>query len=385
MHPNYKYNFTKNSGAVVAWKLVYELKKSQEKTDVSWQDISGTDLVAISTICDMMYLEGENRAIVNLGLDALKQTKRTGLRALALLAGVQVDQVDTYHIGFLLGPRINAAGRLDHAMEAVRLLSTSDPKKAQDLALKLNDLNKERQQITEEVLQLAEEEVKKYPEIPNIIIIKGEDWPEGIIGLIAGKLLEKYHRPAIVLSENSEGKITGSARSLSPFNIIEAIEKSAKGLESYGGHALAAGVRLQNPAYEDFKNQMQEIASNLKPEDLQKQFNIDTEATVHDVTMEFLETLEKFKPFGFGNPKPTFLFKNLKFVDGRTMGQENAHMRGMFASEDGEVIKAVGFYKGELIEKLTKGQSIDIVGYAEINEYDSNREVQINIQDTNID
>jgi single-stranded-DNA-specific exonuclease len=382
-HPTSKYKFDRISGGVVAWKLVSELEKTRLK-NIEWQNIYGADLIAISTVCDVMPLISENRSLVMLGLECMRSSSRKGLSYLASVSGVQLPDIDTYHLGFVIGPRINAAGRLDHAMEAVRLFLTDNDGKARTIADKLNNLNIERQRITEELLTRAILEVEKLTEIPNLIILKGSEWPEGIIGLIAGRLTEKYYRPSIVLSENAKGEITGSARSISDFNIVETIESLKEYLTSYGGHPQAAGLRLEAAKFDAFQIAAEAIAAKSDPSIFQRKLMIDVEVIPEDISMEVIEKIDQFKPFGFGNARPNFLLKDLTYVDGKVIGKDSTHFKGVFAGSTGQVIEAIGFNKAYSMKGLSKGQKIDIVGNLEINEFGNNKTIQLNITEISL-
>ncbi len=377
-HPKGKYPFGEISGGTVSWKLVTALKKKLGLN--SEEDLMrGIDLAAFSTVCDVMPLVGENRTIVKLGLDEIKKGKRLGLTHLMNDADVKKEDIDAYHFGFVLGPRINASGRLDHALDAVRLLVTESASQALDLARKLSGLNVRRQEITKDILEIAEQQVLAM-QSEKLLFAYGEGWPEGIVGLVAGRLTEKYHKPCLVASLNGEEAV-GSARSISAFNVIEAIDKSGDKLLRYGGHAQAAGFTVTKENIEDFRDSLQVLANEvLKDEDLVGEIEIDAEVEFPDLTFDLYEWLEKLKPFGYKNPTPDFLTRGAKIASVRAIGKDNKHLKLILFKEDIE-FDAIAFGMGVLVEKLEVGQLVDVVYGLDVNVWNGKKSLQLKVKD----
>lgn len=374
-HPEGNYPEREISGGMVAWKLVQALRKKTKN-----ESLKGIDLAALSSVCDVMPLTGENRVVVKYGLEEMRNTSRTGLLQMILESGIEKDKIDAYHLGFVLGPRINAAGRLAHAIDAVRLMVTPDQKQAYKLARHLAGLNLDRQNLTKEILAEAEHQVVETQLDQKLLFVCGEGWPEGIVGLVAGRLAEKYNKPALVASLNGESA-TGSARSVPAFNVIEAIEKNGEKLKRYGGHAQAAGFTVEKKYIEDFRDSLQLLAQKtLSSEDLQGELEIDLELDLADINFDIVDDIKKLEPFGYGNAKPVFLSSGLKVASARTIGSDNNHLK-MTLFKDGKEIDAIGFRMGERISEIEVGDVIDVVYNLDVNEWNGNSSLQLVLKD----
>ncbi len=385
-------------GAAVAWFFCREFLKflkqkniiSKHKKDLVDNQIK-TDLIGLATIgtvTDLMPLLGENRALVNHGLKYLKKTKIPGLISLYRQVGLDAKTIETYHLGFIIGPRLNATGRLEHALDSLRLLCSKDMVKTKSLSETLNSINKERQLLTEQTFSDAKKKVNKNK---KFIFIGDESYNPGVIGLVAGKLVEKFYRPAIVFSKR-EKYSKASARSVKGFNIIEAIRSCGNILEDAGGHPLAAGFTIQNRYLKKFEKLIDRLVERkLSRSILTPILEIDCEIKLKNISWELYGKLEKFSPFGFGNPRPIFIIRNLKITKLRTVGNENKHLKIAFDDPQTSrieknigVIDGIGFNLGYKAEKLTVGDLVDVAFCLEENIWNGSRNLQMKIRDIRI-
>lgn len=342
------------------------------------------DLATISTICDIVPLKGENRTIAKYGLIVLSKTKNLGLQKLYQVAGIKPEFIGTYTVGFQIGPRINAPGRIDHAAAAFRLLTTDDESEALKIANQLNKINQKRQEELERVLTAARKKVqKKKLHKKKVILVEGKDWPEGIIGLVAGKLMEEFSRPVLVLKQEKKG-LKGSARSIEQFHLIEALDQAKKYLSKHGGHARAAGFSLENKHLSNLYDKLLEIAeAKLKFEDLVPKISIDAEITPEQINMELYNLLQKFEPHGLGNPRPVFLMKGLVIDNKRPVGKDARHIKLTLSSNVYRLTSfdAIGFDMGYLDKELKINDTVDIVFTLDLNEYNGNKKLQLKLLD----
>lgn len=337
------------------------------------------DLVAIGTVADCQSLLGENRIIVKWGLLVLQKTRWVGLRKLLERAGIREAEMDTYKIGFVIAPRINAAGRIEHANLALELLMTDDEAYATELAEKLEDLNHHRQELTEQILSEAREQLVLMAD-KKILLAAGEGWPKGVVGLVAGKLTEEFARPVLIL-ERGELEATGSARSIGNFNIIEAIGQSQEILMRYGGHPMAAGFTLKSEHIGLFhRNLLQYAEGLLSEEDLAPVVEYDAEIAVGQINDRLLEDLRKLGPFGLGNPRPRFRINNVSPRYVSTVGNEGKHLR-MYLGDAGQSFGCIGFNLGFWAQKISDDRKIDILCEPQYNEWNGNKKIQLKIFD----
>lgn len=286
-------------------------------------------LVAIATICDMVPLLGPNRSFAKYGLEELRRTTRPGLKALFEEAAIKPENIETYEVGFIIGPRLNAAGRLEHAIDSLRLLCTKDSQKAYDLAQSLGQTNKARQEATAQAVSHALSVISET----NIIVVANATYHPGIIGLIAAKLVEKYHRPAIAISIG-EKQSKGSARSVPGFHITEHLRSAGDLLLGVGGHMMAAGFTVENSNLETLISKISDV--KIDPELLIKKQRVDLEIPLSVVDYELLNQLKEFEPYGLGNPQPIFLSKNILVSNIRKLGKLGQHLK--FQAGDFEAI-----------------------------------------------
>lgn len=391
-----KYPFRELSGAGVAFKFVQAMLKSQKvrKSESRRAAIDDPeafekwllDLAAIATITDIMPVLGENRTLVKYGLLVLNKTKRIGLRVLIESLGLNkkasgASLVDAKNVAFQIGPRLNAAGRIDHANQAYKLLKTDNPNEVDRLVEGINKTNEDRQLLSDRVTAEAKAEIGEIGE-KKFLFALGEDWPLGIVGLVAGKIADNFWRPTFVMTMQGD-EIKGSGRSIPGFDITAALRAVKKFLSHYGGHAGACGFTLKDKKdLENFKKAVNKFAEKkLKGVELLPTLDIDAEVRLEKINWELFELLEKFAPFGRGNERPKYLAQNLAVEGFETVGQNGNHLRLMLSQGNGERKKFIGFCFGDWCQKLKMGDKIDVVFEVDVNEWNGNRELQMKIID----
>jgi single-stranded-DNA-specific exonuclease len=371
-------------GAGVAWFLAKYLAH-QTGNEKTIQEVAGSlDLLAIGTIADLMPMTGINRSFAKYGLEQLTKTQRPGLIALKQEAGILDMPLSSYHVGFIIAPRINAMGRLEYGMDALRLLCTNNQTTAKQLATTLSDTNKTRQDITWESFTLAEQIYQQNQNLSqsNIIIIDHGDFHEGIIGLIAGKLTEKYYKPSIVISRGEEIS-KASARSVSGVNIIELIRMHQPLLINAGGHPGAAGFTLKTDMIDSFRQELIRTAtSQITPDQLTPVLNIDCLLDLDDLNYELFNALVPFEPFGLDNPKPTFAL-TAKIMDLKAVGKEQNHlkMRLMHPDKFCQPLDAIGFNLGHFQDQFLPGQNIELAANLDTNTWNGHTSLQLIVKD----
>ncbi|MFA7627970.1 MAG: single-stranded-DNA-specific exonuclease RecJ [Candidatus Dojkabacteria bacterium] len=376
MYPGKEYPDTEICGAAVVYLLIQAIREflGMDK-DLRY----GLDLVALATVTDVMPLLGVNRIFVKEGLEEIRKGERIGLRMLALRAGLTPEEIEAYHLGFVLGPRINASGRISSPMEGVRLLVSNSEAQCKETANTLEMTNFERQKMTTEIFEKAKESVQDSQD--NLLFILGDDWHEGIIGLVAGKIQQLYYRPVIVATK-SEGAIKGSARSIKGFNITKAFDKFKKHLDRYGGHELAAGFSTTEKKVEDFRKNLVKYANEeITEEQLTPKLNIEILLDSEDITKELVNELRKLEPLGFGNPKPTICVRDLTIKEKRVIGKDNNHLKLVVKGSNADVLTLLLFGCDEDVETLNEGDSIDVVGYPDINVWNGRENIQFNVKE----
>ncbi len=376
MYPGKEYPDTEICGAAVTYLLIQAIREllGMEK-DLRY----GLDLVALATVTDVMPLLGVNRIFVKEGLEEIRKGQRLGLKMLVLRAGLTPEEVESYHLGFVLGPRINASGRIASPMQAVRLLVSNSEAQCKEISNTLEMTNFERQKMTTEIFEKAKESVQDSKD--NLLFILGEDWHEGIIGLVAGKIQQLYYRPVIVATK-SEGAIKGSARSIKGFNITKAFDKFKKHLDRYGGHELAAGFSTTEKKVEDFRKNLVEYANEeITEEQLTPKLNIEILLDSEDITKDLVNELSKLEPLGFGNPKPTICVRDLTIKEKRVIGKDNNHLKLVVKGSNSDFLTLLLFGCDEDVETLNEGDSIDVVGYPDINVWNGRENIQFNVKE----
>ncbi|PIR06310.1 MAG: single-stranded-DNA-specific exonuclease RecJ [Candidatus Komeilibacteria bacterium CG11_big_fil_rev_8_21_14_0_20_36_20] len=383
IHPQMKdekYPFKFLSGGGVAFKLTQALiKHSGNKISDPEKEIQEKwllDMVAISTVADMVPLLGENRTLLKYGLIVLKKTQRLGLRKMIEVASIDFNKIDARAISFGLAPRINAAGRMDHANLAFYLLTEENEDKALKLATELNQSNLERQRLTEQIFNQAQKLDIDLKE--SLLIFYQSDWPAGLTGLVASRLARKYSRPCLVVTDSSDG-LVGSGRSIENFNITDALEKNNQLLIKFGGHPQACGFSLVKENFEKLSISMKEIANQqLKDIVFQKKLNIEIMIDFEEINWEIVDILEKFKPFGKDNPEPLFMSKDVAITSARKVGRDGSHWK-LELIKGSKKRGAIGFGLSNI--NLEIGHQVDLVYNLSINEWNGNREIQLIIKD----
>lgn len=374
-----EYAFKHLAGAGVTFKLICALS---DKLGYKNEALEFIDLTALATVADVVPLIGENRIIVRNGLEAIRQTSNIGLNALMEVCGINQNDIDSYHLGFILAPRINAAGRVKDANIAVELLTTDDKDRAYEIAKELDESNSYRQTIENNIIESANSIIKKDIDIDSdkIIVIDNTSWHVGVIGIVASRITEKYNLPAIVISvEDDIGK--GSARSIPGFNIYEAISKCEDLIEKFGGHELAAGVTIRKENINPFRKKINQVSIEmLQDKVLYPELNIDYKLDNKDVLIKVLEEIEILKPFGAGNPVPLFVYRSLKVTDIRTVGNNNKHLF-LYLNDGKNSTSAIGFNFGYMINHIAVNQKIDIICSVEKNVWNGAVNAQLHIKD----
>lgn len=342
------------------------------------------DLVAIGTIADLVPLVGENRILAAQGLEALRETKRAGLRALWRQCRIDAAALNEQTVGFAIAPRLNAAGRLGGADPAVALLMTDDEDEAAQLAAEMDELNRERQQLVAQIADEAAEMVRRRfpPEEHRVLVVAGEGWNAGVVGIVASKLVEQFYRPAVVLAVDREkGIAKGSARSIHGFDLFASLSQCRDLLPHFGGHPMAAGMTLALDDVEPLRRRLNAIAAEtLSDDDLTPLTLIDASCSVAELTLDAARGLERLAPFGVGNPRPLVLIEGASVETMRRVGANGAHMKAVFAQE-GASVDAIGFGLGPLCEEIAPGARVSAVGELSVNEWNGLAKAQLSLCD----
>jgi single-stranded-DNA-specific exonuclease len=349
------------------------------------------DMVAIASVADMVPLLGESRTLTKYGLIVLNKTKRIGLQKLLLEARILNDdgtsrrEISADTIGFQIAPRINAAGRMNHANVAYNLLMASDPIDAANLAFELDQNNQERQKTTEDIVARAIEQIERDQRDEPFLFALGADWSMGIVGLIASKLKEKYQKPAIVMTNN--GMISGSGRSVVGFDMIAALQEMPEYFLKFGGHPMACGFTLKAPSMlDDMKVALRKkFLEKTAGRDMTPTLNIDAEVELEAVNWDLYDILDKFKPFGQANEKPAYAAYGLTVTGVEPVGKDGKHLRIMVKHKTPKIKKTIGWNlcKGETdwSKEIKVGDKIDMVFEIDVNQWNGNREIQLTIVD----
>ena len=369
------------AGVGVAFKLAHALLREHNLEHEVPQFLK---IAAIGTVADVMQLTGENRAIVALGLLDLPKTDSLGLKALMEAADCRSDMT-SYHIGFRIGPRINAAGRMDVARHVIELFEETDFSKARTLAALLDSRNRERQKMQQHITELALSETENH-DGKHFVVVAGENWHRGVIGLAASRIAEKLYRPTIVLSIE-DGVAHGSARSIPNFHLLNALESCAELFEQFGGHAAAAGMKIVETNITTARAKLNEYTSaKLADDDLIPVINIDALLTPETLDLRLVEALGAFEPFGAGNPKPIFVTRNLILRD-EPFVMKDKHLKLKLTSENGKQFEAVWWDGVERSKEQTlrANSRIELAYVAEANEWQGNTRLQLVVEDLRAD
>lgn len=370
---------TKISGSALAWFFAREISKKIKTADSKFNIQERLQLAAIGTVADQLPLLGPNRSIVKYGLYELNKTKRPGLISLFKEAGIL--EIGPYEIGFVIAPRINSMGRLRHGLESLRLLCTTDKIRGLEIAQNIGKVNLERQKIVDEVVEHALSVARDNS--LKVIVLADEKYHEGVIGLAAAKLVEKFYKPAIVMSK--KGDIAkASARSIFGFNIIEAIRTLEEDYIEGGGHPMAAGFSIKTENIEIFTKKINDFAAkNLTDEMLQRKLKIDCEISFNLINSDLMKEISLFGPTGTGNPEPVFMSRRVELLDTRAVGRDGKHLK-LKVKQGGYILDSIYFGGGEIYSKLAPGSKLNLVYSPERNVWMGNESIQLKIKDVEI-
>ena len=375
------YPFKGLCGAAVAYKLVEVLYRVSGKSEQEVEHLQESlmENVAIATIGDVMDLVGENRVFVKKGLELLKTTKNEGLHALMQCTGVDTANLNTYHIGFVIGPCINAGGRLDTAKRALELLNASNRREAVTLAADLKELNDSRKEMTEEGVEEAVRQIESSSwKDDQVLVVYLPECHESIAGIIAGRIKERYYRPTFVLTRGETG-VKGSGRSIEAYDMFAEMNRCRELFTKYGGHKLAAGLSLEEENVEVFRKRINELA-DLTEEDLQMKVSIDMRLPFPYINEELIHELKILEPFGKGNGKPLFAESKLRVIQPRIFGKNRNVLKCRLEDQQGNQMEAVYFGEVEdCLQQMEKKQIMSFTYYPTVNEYMGKRTIQLTI------
>ena len=373
-----KYPFRELAGVGVAFKLCQAI--SQKLYLDEKQYLKFLDIVALGTISDIVPLKDENRVITKLGLMLIKQTKNCGLVALLNLAGYR--KIDSTAISFGVAPRINACGRMGHANEALDLLLCGNMREASEKARNIAKYNNDRQEYERIIYEDAIKQIEtNHLENENSIVLGGDDWHHGVVGIVASKITDLYYKPCLLICYENRADIgKGSGRSIAGFDLHEALTECKDILEGFGGHSMAVGLSINRENLPKLKEKFEELAKEAHLEETYPTINIDTIINIDNVNKEMVESLSLLEPIGEGNKMPIFAFKNLKIDSIRSL-TEGKHLKLILKSNNNTYINAIGFNLGYLVDEFVIGDKVDVVGCLEINSFNGTDSVQINLKD----
>jgi single-stranded-DNA-specific exonuclease len=366
------------AGVGIAYKIIEALVQVQPLTN-GLQLNELLDLVALGTVADLAPLVGENRVLVRKGLRQIRETKRQGLFSLAGVADLKIAKCTAGNIGFMLGPRLNASGRLESALASFELLTTTDFMRAGQLAQQLDVQNRQRQALTRDMQEQAELIAMRDDPEAFLLFAAHEDFNPGVVGLAASRLTEVHYRPSIVAAKNAE-ETRGSCRSIPEFHITDALDQCKDLLVRHGGHAAAAGFTVKNENLPELVSRLKQIARDrLREKDLRQTLSADIEVPLSDLSFELLKLLVFLEPTGYGNPDAVFVSRNVKVKFARAVGSEGKHLKLTFEDERGMSYDSIGFRLGHL--KADLPQRVDILYHIEANEFNGRRTLQLNLKD----
>ena len=373
--PDSTYPFNSLAGVGVTFKLIHALSISMDLPSESY--LKYLDIVCLGTVADIVPLVEENRVIVKYGLEYIKKTKNIGLKALINISGY--SEIDSSAISFGLAPRINACGRMGEADIAVEMLLTSDENIAADIANKLQEKNKERQEVEKGIMADAVakiEEAKMYND--NAIVVGSENWYHGVIGIVASKITDLYYKPSILVCFDDEiGK--GSGRSIDGFDLHEALNVASEHLQKFGGHEMAIGLSVEKNKFNDFKDAIVKYANEKITEEFLPIIKIDAEVSTKEVSGKTIQDLKLLEPYGENNMPPIFMYKNIKVDSIRTLSNDK-HLK--LNVKDGNIVfDAIAFNMGDKKDSIRMGDKVDILFHLEINKFNGRETIQLNVKD----
>lgn len=370
------YPFRELAGVGVVFKLIQAIGIKlglKEETYLKYLDI-----VCVGTISDIVPLVDENRVITKLGIKLVKQTKNIGLKSILKSSGYA--SIDSNTISFGVAPRINACGRMGKAEEALDLLLSTNVNEVFELTNKLNEHNRERQETEKAIFKNTVEIIEKeHLDKNKAIIVAGENWHHGVIGIVSSKITDMYFKPSILLSFEEDGVGKGSGRSIPGFDLHEALTKCIDSIEKFGGHSMAVGITVKKDKLEEFRKEFEKIAEESKIDEIIPIIKIDAKLTLNEINKEMVSSLKQLEPFGEANKMPIFAFKNLKIDSIRALS-EGKHLK-LTLRDNNYVINAIGFNMGEYANEYRIGDRIDVAGVLEINTFNGVENLQINLKD----
>jgi len=375
------YPFKELAGVGVSFKVAQALySKLKKNQDDLW---SLLDYVALGSIADSVPFIDENRILIKYGLRALNQTNKEGLKALIMESGVNYGNLGTKEVNFALAPRINAAGRLGDPKLALELLLTDSEYKAKYLSQKLSEINKHRREIGDNILK----EARKFASIQvkekdnKVLVLESENWNQGVIGIIASRLVDEFNRPAIIISKKN-GIAKGSGRSIKGFHLYNVLESCQDILINFGGHELAAGITMESNKIPEFKLRINEISQNfIKEDDLSPELKIDTQISLSDINFGLIKDISVLEPFGIGNPQPIFCsYKNI-ISDWRLVGGKREHLKIKIKGEN-RTLEGIGFKLSKIGKQIfSENKVVDLAFNIELNKWNGTENLQLNIKD----
>ncbi|MGB9747044.1 MAG: single-stranded-DNA-specific exonuclease RecJ [Bacteroidales bacterium] len=382
--PDCPYPYKELSGCGVGFKL---LQAFALRNNIPFSELeSFLDLVSVSIASDIVPVTGENRILTYYGLKKLNSSPRTGLAAIIKVAGINQREISVEDIVFKIGPRINAAGRIESGKHSVELLISEDPSAALDISNQINGLNSTRRDIdgtiTQEALQILQTDKKLAGRKTTVLF--NPKWHKGVIGIVASRLIEHYYRPTVILTE-SNGFVTGSARSVPGFDLYHALEQCADLLENFGGHMYAAGVTMRKDALQAFMNRFEQVVSEtIEPGLLIPILEIDTELKLTEITPKLYRIIKQFEPFGPGNMNPVFITEDVAIYNGdaRIVGSSGGHLK-LNLTQDGcpACISGIAFNMAHYYDEIKDGKAFDICYSLDENTYRDNTTIQLKIRD----
>ncbi len=381
--PGDEYPFKELSGCGVGFKLMQAYARIN---DIPFEQlVPYLDLVAVSTASDIVPVTGENRILVYHGLEQLNKNPRTGLKSIMLSAGLEGKEVTVEDIVFRVGPRINAAGRMESGSRAVDLLVSHNRRAAESISDQINVFNRDRREVDQKITQEALTMISDDPAMVNrkTTVVFHEKWHKGVVGIVASRLIETYYRPTIVLTE-SNGFLTGSARSVQGFDLYQALEACGDLLETFGGHMYAAGLTLRREKLEAFSERFEEVVErNITDEQMIPTVVIDEELALDEITESFVNILKQMTPFGPGNLAPVFMSRGVRDTgNGRVVGNNGGHLKlELVQGDHGKAFPAIAFNMADKYELIPGSEPFDVCYTLEENEFRGRKTLQLNIKD----
>ena len=369
----------------LAWGVGQAITGNKAPPALKASLVESMALAALGTVADVVPLTGENRVLTKFGLGGLKKTNLGGLKALIHASGLGGQDVSSIDVGFKLGPRLNAIGRMGHAAEAVHLLTDAGEREQIEIAEKLSALNRERQGVERQIADEAVEQVETSGLIEDgerVLVVCGEGWHPGVVGIVASRLMRRFDRPAVVLADRGDGTLTGSARSIGGFDLAAALAACSETLTKHGGHAMAAGLSLAADRLDDFRAALRaHAAEHLDADLLVPRLRIDAVVDLSDLTPDLVRQLEALGPYGAANPRPTLMARDVLLAQpARRVGGGGAHLQ-LRLRQGPASVKCIYFGGGDLEPTLRQGMRLDVAGYASLNVWNGRASAELEVKD----